>query len=77
MASRQEEQLLMAAVLLAKQQEEEESATEYEYNEEEYESEIESGIVRFFETITIIGLVMIALFIIGNFFMYIITPGSI
>ena len=61
----------------AKQQEEEESATEYEYNEEEYESEIESGIVRFFETITIIGLVMMALFILASFMMYIITPGSI
>ena len=69
MASQQEEKLLMAAVLLAKQQEEEESATEYEYNEEEYESEIESGIVRFFETITIIGLVMMALFMIASFLM--------
>ncbi len=42
-------------------------ATEYEY-EEEYHSEIESGVVKFFETITIIGLVMIALFILANLF---------
>ena len=44
---------------------------------QEEPSEVDKGIVAFLETITIIGLVMIALFIIGNFFMYIITPGSI
>jgi len=61
----QQEKLLLAAALLASQQEEEEEepATEYE---EEYESEIESGIVRFFETITIIGLVMMALFMFAS-----------
>ena len=36
---------------------------------EEYYSEIESGVVKFFETITIIGLVMIALFIFASFLM--------
>ena len=42
---------------------------EPEEYEEEYHSEIESGVVRFFETITIIGLVMIALFILASFLM--------
>ena len=48
---------------MASQQEE--PATEYD--DEEYHSEIELGVVKFFETITIIALVMMTLFAFASF----------